>query len=393
MTDHFRRRIELWVAVVASAISGVPLVSAHGGASYFPSLHQWYALVPIVLGVGVVGLASYLRRGRYEHRPSRALGLVLLGLTLVVVGAIGLVQLSPVTSLASSQETLGRNWMKPTAFVLGLFTIVTSLVVGRYRWPTRPRYAMVGVVFGLWITYPAVMDAYRPLQNPLGYLLFAAGPVAIGYVLWRDCAGALRAIFSDRVARRFGAAVAVLGLVFFMFSSGMLTMLPDPTGVNLPWNHPLIGVLPIADPLVLWPAVEFWFPSVPLGGYLSVGMIVMIAMIVGLIAANGAFVAYQWRCRGKTGVSGTTGAAALAAPNACCCCGPVISQIAVVAVGPTAAMPIYWLFIDTSSPLGVVFFVVSLVMLLGNVVRFSTALDPSSVEPIDTDSGIRPSSS
>lgn len=393
MTTRLRRRVGLWFAVVASAISGVPLASAHGGTAYFPHLHQWYALVPIALGVGTVALASYLRHGRYERTPSRALALVLLGLTLVVVGAVGLVQLSPITSLTSGQETLGRGWMKPLAFALGLFTVVTSLLVGRYRWPTRPRYAMVGVVFGLWIAYPAVMDAYRPLQNPLGYLLFAAGPAVVGYVLWRDCWGALRAIFADRVARRFGGSVAVLGLFFFMFSSGMLTMLPDPSGTNLPWNHSLVGVLPIAEPLVLWPAVEFWFPSIPLGGYLSVGMVVMIAMIVGLIAANGAFVAYQWRCRGKTGVSGTTGAAALAAPNACCCCGPVISQIAVVAVGPTAAMPIYWLFIDTSSPLGVVFFAASLVLLLGNVVRFSTALDPAAVDPIDADSGVRPSSS
>ena len=381
---QWRQRLLVFTALIASAVAGTPVVSAHGGGSYFPSIHQWYALIPIVIGIAIVGLASYLRRSR-DLEPVRALETALVGLTLAVIGVIGLVQLSPITTLTATKGELADGaWMQPTALMLGATVLMLSLFIGRLRWPSRPRYAFLGVFLGLWIAYPGIPNSYHPYQSLFGYLLFAAVPATALYILYRDCSDSVRMIFRNRVTRRFGGGVAILGALFFMFSSGMLTMLPDPNGINLPWSHPLIGTLPILNPLVTWPAVEFWFPGIPLGGYLSVGMVLLIGLVVGLLTVNGAFVAYQWQCRGKTGMSGATGAAALAAPNACCCCGPVISQIAVVALGPTAAMPIYWLFIDTGSPLGLLFFSLSIVLLLSNVVRFSAALN-STTSTLETE--------
>lgn len=73
------------------------------------------------------------------------------------------------------------------------------------------------------------------------------------------------------------------------------------------------------------------------------------------------------------GTEVSTGIAAVAASNACCCCGPVVAELAIVSVGPAAAAQLYWLFVDLASPLGALFFVMSVALLAGNLVRAGSA--------------------
>ncbi|GAA0301958.1 hypothetical protein [Halarchaeum salinum] len=265
--------------------------------------------------------------------------------------------------------------MRSSAIVL-----VGSVGLVGCRWPTKLRYAALGLLLSGWFLYPILLTGFQPAFNPLGYLLFATLVVAVSYIAWRDCQHAIRTLVADPVTRRFGVAVSALTAVFFMFSAGILIALPDPSGVGITWTDSFVQTLPVKDPLVYWPTVEFWFPTIPLGGYLSLGMMTLVLLIPFLVGLNSAIVAYQWRCKSSVGFDGTAGAAAIAAPNACCCCGPVLAQLAVVALGPSAAMPFYWLFIDTASPLGVLFSTGSIVLLLGNLVRFSAALAPT--EPL-----------
>mgnify|MGYP007039150157 CR=1 FL=1 len=132
----------------------------------------------------------------------------------------------------------------------------------------------------------------------------------------------------------------------------------------------IIAVLPVANPLVLWPAFEFWLPRVPLGGMISVGTALLIGIFGGLIGLNAALFAFQWQGSSSAGASQTTsGAAGIATSQACCCCGPALAQIAVVTLGPSAAAPIYLLFADPFSSIGSLFFVASVVIFAGTLVR------------------------
>ncbi|GAA0245909.1 hypothetical protein ACFFQF_05055 [Haladaptatus pallidirubidus] len=202
-----------------------------------------------------------------------------------------------------------------------------------------------------------------------GYTLVFALPVALGYILWRDARESLSWVLRDRPARLFGVGSGVLAGLFFAFSMGMLTFVPE-HGIGVP-DGAFVTTVPVANPLVYWTAVEFNFPSIPLSGVFSLGMLIQIGTVAALVGLNAAVIAFQWQGATKTGTREvTSGTAAVAAPNACCCCGPIISELAVVSVGPSAAAPLYWLFVNLASPVGALFFVFSVGLLAGNLAYF-----------------------
>lgn len=363
-------RVTTSLAVVGASLTAVPTVSAHGGGH--TPVPQWVAVVPLLLGIVVVAGAVYLRRTAWTDRTVAVLAAVFAGIVLVALGAIGLVQLTPVSVPPLRYSPVARSLYEPLTLAVGGGIVGGSLLLGRLRWPTRPRYGLLGILLGLWVAYPALPtgSGMGPLANPLGYAIVLSVPLFVGYVLWTDCASTIRPAFADAVSRWFGVGVALVAAVFFAFSTGMLTVIPD-EGVGLSHTASTTAVVPVEGPLVYWSAFEFWYPSVPLGGYISLGMAVIIGVLTTLVGVNAALVAYQWRCQsGADAAEGVAGSAALAAPNACCCCGPALAQVAVVALGPTTAAPFYWLFVDIASPVGSLFFVASVALLTGNVVRF-----------------------
>ncbi|WP_158058034.1 hypothetical protein [Halorussus halophilus] len=349
------------------ALGTVPVASAHGGEAA-PPLPQWLALLILVVGVaGIVG-SAYSKR----HISAKvALAGVFAGIVVSAIGAVGLVQLSPVETLAASQPPVSRSALGALTVGAGVAIAIGSLVVGRMQWPDRPRYAGLGILLGLWVSYP--MLAPSALTNPLGYVLALAVTIGVGYLLWADAGSLIRRALGDSVARWFGVGTGAIAGLFFMFSMGMLTFVPEPGG-GVDLNESFVTTAQVANPLVYWPGVEFHFHdaigTVPLSGVLSVGMALLVGLVAVLVALNASLLAYQWRTEHGTGAMETTaGSAAVAAPNACCCCGPVISELVVVSVGPAAAAPLYWLFVDLASPLGALFFVTSVALLAGNLVR------------------------
>lgn len=364
-TDWWRTGFRAITA--ALALRAVPTASAHGGHGG-PPLPQWLALVALVVGAGIVAASAYARR---SLSPTLALIGVFDGLLVGVVGAVGLVQLSPVESLAASQPPIGRAWYGALTLGSGLAIAVGSLAVGRIRWPDRPRYAAVGILLGLWVAYPVLVPG--SLTNPAGYLLALATPAAVGYVVRKDAGSLLSRAFADRAARWFGVGTGSLAAVLFAFSTGMVTFVPESgRGVNL--TQDFATTARVANPLVYWPAVEFHVHdavgTVPVGGVVSVGMALLVGLTAALVGLNGAVLAARWRASAAGGgVETTAGSAAIAAPNACCCCGPVVAELAVASVGPAAAAPLYWVFVDLASPVGALFFVASVALLAGNLVR------------------------
>lgn len=368
----------LTAVLLVAGLGSMPVASAHGGTVTVNGfrLEQWFGLVPLVVGLGIVVTSQYLHRLRPAAARYRLQGTIV-GLVVGIFGAIWIVQLSPYEWL-TAQPIVPRAIHAPLMLFVGAGIMLASVLVGQFRWSRRPRFAGLGVLLGMWVAYPGLsaLGLYTE-TNSLGYLIVLGLVIGLGYVLYRDAGGLIRRLLADRTARRFGVAVGALSVLFFAFSSGMLYLIPDDgTGVSL--SEQIVSVLPVADPLVMWPAVEFWYPTVPIGGVISVGTVLLVTLFGTLIGLNAALFAFQ----SGSGTSQTSaGIAGIAAPQACCCCGPALSQIAVVTLGPSAGAPIYLLFGDPSSSIGSLFFVASVAVLTGLLVRATDRPDEPQPEP------------
>jgi len=243
---------------------------------------------------------------------------------------------------------------------------IGSLVVGRLKFPRRPRYTALGVLLAAWVVYPVAMPN-GGVYHPLGYALVATVVFAVGYVVWRDARAALQSLRRDRRPFAGGLLAGAMFVGFFAFSTGTLTLNPD-SGVGAP-TEALVLFIPVADPLVAWPAVEFVFPSVPLAGFVSVGTLLLFGLLGTLVSLNVGLLVQQWRA-GAAADSSTSvlGMAASTGATACCCCAPAFYGVLSVIFG-AAATPAYWAFLNPSSPVGGVFFASSVLLLLGSLVR------------------------
>ena len=374
------RRVPTLVLTLLVSLGFVPVASAHGGHVSVNGVHlsQWYGLIPLVLGIAIVLGSRYLPRILRPAYAKYTLYGIFVGLLVAAFGAIWLVQLSPV-EWYRVEPLIPRALYEPFLLLVGGVIMLGSVLVGQLRWPRRPRYAVFGVLLGLWVAYPGLSAVgIYTVNNPLGYVIVFMFAGALCYVLWRDAGGVVRRLSADRMARHFGIAVGLLSMLFFAFSSGMLYVIPD-EGVGIDLSQRLISTVPVENPLVMWPSLQFWFPQLPLGGMISVGTAFLIAIFGGLIGLNAALFALQFE-RSPAGASQTSaGVAGVAAPQACGCCGPAFAQIAVVLFGPSVAGPIYLLFADPSSSIGSLFFVTSVTLLTGILIR--AARDTSRSSP------------
>lgn len=366
------RRLVTPGVVSTVALGIVPTASAHGESAHAGVPHWWLLLV-LLLGLGVLVGGIYLGRNRWTARPRVTVVVVLLGAVLVVVASIGLSELQ-VDPVGTDATPIPRAWYPLLAGVVGVGFLSGSLVLGLRRWSRRPRYPTLGALFGLWAAYPALVPGPYNYWNPLGYGLVFAVPLVVGYLLWRDVRPALAE--ATRFERRIGWAVGGLFAVFLLFSTGQFTFNPD-SGVGLP-DESFI-VTEFANPLVMWPAVELYVPSVPLFAALSVGTVVTFGLLAGLTGTNAVLATIIWRLdvpmtrsRGVLGGLTTTGA------TACCCCAPAVYSIAGAVVGASAS-PLYWVFTDPASPLGDLFFVGAAALMTGSAVQLAATLGEAGV--------------
>ena len=366
------RRFGLLSVVTLTSTGIIPSVaSAHGG-EHTPPIPQWYGLVVLLLGFGILGASIILkRRDRLEHTEQALTG-IFLGVLVAALGGILIVQLSPIDEYSASSMPFSRSLYPLISLTIGFSIVIGSTLLGQFRWPTRPRYTALGILLGLWVAYPALIRGPAEYEHPLGYVIVLTVPLTVGYIVWRDGRDVLAQVWQDTVARRFGLGIGAVMLLFFVFSTGLVSFVPEEGVVN---GHDVLDVpafihtQPFASPLVSWPAVEVWLPQIPMSAAISLGVLLMIVLLGGLVAINAMLMAYQWYyASGSSSTQSTAGAAALVGPNACGCCGPMFAQLGVVLLGPSAAAPLYWLFVDFSSPVGSFFFVASVGLLTGGFV-------------------------
>ena len=376
------------VLVVLLLLTQIPTVSAHS-AEATSSIPQWYGLLIAGGGISIIATSLVLKRnGRLN--PNYALSGVFIGILVAAFGGVWFSQLATEAEYTAQSMPFPRAWYQPVALMIGSLTIVGSMLLGRFQWPTRPRYSVLGIELGLWVACP-VLVTNGEYTSLFGYALVLSVPLTIGYILWRDCLGVIGTVLRDRTARRFGGGVALIVALFFMFAAGFLSFFPE-EGVNAP-ETATVTVLPTLFPLVTWPTLEWFFPTIPFVGMISVGVFVIISLLGGLIGLNAAMAARLWTAGEEMDLTNSTvGTVAFVGANACSCCGPIIGQFIILIAGSSAAAPIYWLFVDLASPAGTLFLVTSIALLTASLLHAAKILTDSPVCIVDeqpTTSGLQ----
>lgn len=347
----------------ALALSRLPVVAAHG-STVTGGLSRTHGLVLTVVGFGFL-LGSVVLKRTDRVRPTTALYGVFAGIVVAALGAILFNGLSPDPSYTANSIPFPRAWYAPLALTLGMAVAVLSFVVGMLRWPDRPRYTFLGLTMALWISYPYLLPGTASSTHPLGYAIVLGTPVLVGYVVWRDAGDVLATVLRDPVARRFGLGIAVVVGLFFVTLTGYMSFFLDE---NVP-HETVVVVLPVVYQLVMWPTLEIGLPHIPFFLAVSPGQIVIVGLLSALVGLNAAVIARHWRVDERAGLTqGTAGTAAVVGSCTCGCCGPLVAKIALLAVGPSIAAPLYWVFVDSASPLSAVFIVASYVLFAGSLV-------------------------
>ncbi|WP_276273902.1 hypothetical protein [Haloarcula litorea] len=375
-------RLPSAVALLALALTQVPVAAAHG-ATATGGLARIHAIAIVLVGVGsLVGAVVLKRTDRVS--PTTALYGVLLGVAVAVVGAVLFEGLAPDPTYTAASMPFPRSWYPPIALATSLAIAVASFAVVGLRWPTRPRYALFGTLMGLWIAYPYLFRGTAGTTHPIGYAVVLGTPVAVGYLLWRDARHAVRDVLRDPVARRFGLGLGLAIALFFVSVTGYLSVFPEE---GFP-HEVTVVVLPTVYQLVTWPTLEIAIPHVPFFLAVSPGLAVVVGLLSALVGLNGALVARHWRLEERAGLArGTAGSAAIVGTCTCGCCGPLVAKVALLAAGPSVAAPLYWVFVDSASPLSALFIVGSLFLFTGSVVHSIGSASgpdgPSAVTPSD----------
>jgi len=376
--DTTTLRSILIVLTSTAALRQVPIASAHE-ATASGGMTQGHGVALALVGLVVLIGSAVLKRTNH-FQPTLALYGVFIGISLVAIGTVLFEGLSPDPTYTASSMPFSRSWYQPLALSVGTAIAAGSLLAGRIHWPSRPRYALLGLLMGLWLAYPHLVPGSASETHPLGYAIVLATPVFVGYVLWTDAGNAIRTALRDRVARRFGIGTAVVLLVFFFGVTGYLSFFPEEGAPH----EITVAVLPTIYQLVSWPTLEIAIPHIPLFLAVSPGQLLILGTLSGLIGLNGALIARQWRAEQRAGLTeGTAGSAAVVGTCTCGCCGPLVAKIAGLVAGPAIAAPLYWLFVDPMSPLSTLFVVGSLLLFSGSVLyAVQSARDPDLSETV-----------
>jgi len=312
--------------------------------------------------------------------PTVALYGVFLGIVLAGFGAVLFDGLSPDPTYTASSFPFPRSWYPPLALSIGFLITILSFAIGWLRWPTRPRYTFLGILMGLWISYPYLLPGPASDSHPLGYAIVLSTPVLVGYIIWTDAGDILRAVMRDPVARRFGVGVGLVLALFFLTITGYLSFFPEEGAPH----QVTIAVLPAIYQIVTWPTLEIVLPHIPFFLAVSPGQLIIVGSLSALVGLNAAIIARHWRVEERAGLTqGTAGSAAIVGTCTCGCCGPLVAKIAVLAVGPSFAAPLYWLFVDSASPLSGLFIVGSLLLFTGSLLySINEARRPDQSTPI-----------
>lgn len=326
-------------------------------------LSRGHGILIVFVGIVLLGGAIALKRTD-RISPTVALYGVFIGIIIAGFGAVLFDGLSQDPTYTVSSFPFPRLWYPPLTLSIGFLITVLSFIIGWLRWPTQARYTFFGVLMGLWISYPNLLPGPASDSLPLGYAIVLSTIVLAGYIIWTDAGEILRAVLRDPVARRYGIGVGLVLALFFLTITGYLSFFPE---VGAP-HEVTIAVLPVIYQLVTWPTLEIVLAHLPFFLAVPPDQLIIVGSLSALVGLNAASIVRHWRVEERAGLTqGTAGTAAIVGTSTGGCCGPLVAKITVFAVGPSLAAPLYWVFVDSASPLSALFIVGSILLFTGSL--------------------------
>lgn len=362
----YQRAIIRTLTILIGFGATISPVAAHSGTTHAGTPH-WFLFVLLIGGIcTVVGASVALRRELLSLAKTGAL--LTVGAVTIVFGGIGLVELQVVGQTPPQLVEI----YPILSLIVSTLLATGGLLVARMKYSTKPQYAFLCLILAAWIGYPAFMPN-QGTTNPLGYLIVLSLPTLLAYIIWTDARGVLQSLRLETKPKIAGIGAGFLMSIFFAFSAGTMSFSPD-EGVNVP-SEAFIIPYDVSSPLVIWPAIEWYFPSIPFTGYLSVGTVLFMAILGGLSGLNVAVVTQQWiNAESVAGGELFSGSLIASGATACCCCAPAFYGVLSVLFG-AAATPVYWSFMIPSSPVSGIFFAGSVLLLLGSLLKSTGGTD------------------
>lgn len=142
---------------------------------------------------------------------------------------------------------------------------------------------------------------------------------------------------------------------FYLLTSGMIIP-PDSEGPTIS-KAGFFGVYESYGPLTFWPNIEFIPPLIGVFAAISIGTLLMMLTLSGLMAIGIVLFVYSLKVKQQNklyfrSLGNLTGSSvSLTLTSFCCCCLPVLAPVLSLLIGTAAAETLSLLLVSSSSPL------------------------------------------
>lgn len=213
----------------------------------------------------------------------------------------------------------------------------------------------------------------------LGYVAFPFLIFSIFFGIYSYSWPRVREAWKKKSWKWLSWAAGIGYTLFYIFVSNTIS-LADP-GVEIPTTLSRGYFIPFEmyGPMTVWPDVKFYFPSVHLVGYLSVGNVLLITSLGLLTAFAVSLLIRSVHARrtlnGKAALS--LGGAFLAAvsTNACCCCTPIVLPALAVLFGGIIPNATLDFLLNPQSPASNLLVITTLASLTASVILSTRRLN------------------
>lgn len=188
----------------------------------------------------------------------------------------------------------------------------------------------------------------------LAYVVFPFLILSIFFVVYSYSRTQIREAWRKK-SWKWLSWTAGIGYVMFYIVVTNTISVPDP-GVAIPADLSHGYILPFAayGPMTLWPDVEFYFPSMNLTGYLSMGNVLLFVSFGLLVSFSVSLLIQNITTRTSTSKRPSAPLAGVVftaiATNACCCCTPAIFPILAILFGGVMPGAIAESLVNPQSP-------------------------------------------
>ncbi len=250
--------------------------------------------------------------------------------------------------------------------------------------PASKHLLLIALAIAVYISL-AQFSPYPSLNGPAFMLAYAAFPfliLSIFLVVHSYSWPFIEQAWNRKSWKWLSWTAGIGYALFYIFVTNTVSA-PDP-GVPIPANlsKGYIVFLEVYGPMTVWPDVEFYFPSVNVVGYLSVGNVLLFVSL-GLLAAFAVSLLIQ-NVHARRSLNGkavsSLGGAILAAvsTNACCCCTPVLLPALALLFGGIVPNSVVLSLVNPQSPVSNLLVIMTLASLTASVILSTRGLNGKS---------------